>query len=131
VCVFVRCVCHDIVDTSLLIVLALACPLHRPPFVFIVAITLIANPAAWQVRGFCDHNNFGAVGMAVPDRINLFRAEASRSVGGNGRRTSHNPPNPGMLDIYDRIGMVVMDENREFFASEPCVTSHVVSRCDD
>ena len=30
---------------------------------------------------------------------------------GNGRRTSHNPPEPMMLDIYDRVGMVVMDEN--------------------
>jgi beta-galactosidase/beta-glucuronidase len=46
--------------------------------------------------------------MAVPDRINLFRAQASRGVGGNGRRTSHNPPDPTILSIYDRIGIVVM-----------------------
>lgn len=59
-------------------------------------------------------NNFAVVGMAVPDRVNLFRAQASRAVGGNGRRTSHNPPNPIMLDIYDRVGIVVMDENRLF-----------------
>jgi beta-galactosidase/beta-glucuronidase len=64
------------------------------------------------VRGFCDHTNFGVVGMALPPRINLFRAQASRAVGGNGRRTSHNPPDPTLLDIYDRVGVVVMDENR-------------------
>ena len=58
------------------------------------------------------YSDFGSVGMAVPDRIKLFRAQASRSVGGNGRRTSHNPPDPIMLDIYDRLGIVVMDENR-------------------
>ena len=52
--------------------------------------------------------------MAVPDRVNLFRAQASRGVGGNGRRTSHNPPAPTLLDIYDRVGVVVMDENRLF-----------------
>ena len=52
--------------------------------------------------------------MAVPDRINLFRAQASRAVGGNGRRTSHNPPDPTMLSICDRVGIVVMDENRLF-----------------
>ena len=51
---------------------------------------------------------------AVPERINLFRAQASRAVGGNGRRTSHNPPDSSMLDIYDRVGIVVMDENRLF-----------------
>jgi|TARA_B110000196_G_scaffold212371_1_gene182164 beta-galactosidase len=37
-----------------------------------------------------------------------------RAVGGNGRRTSHNPPDAAMLDIYDRLGVVVMDENRLF-----------------
>ena len=72
------------------------------------------NKEHFKVRGFCDHNNFAVVGMAVPDRVNLFRAQASRAVGGNGRRTSHNPPDPTMLAIYDRVGVVVMDENRLF-----------------
>ena len=75
---------------------------------------MFLNDEHFKVRGFCDHNNFAVVGMAVPERINLFRAQASRAVGGNGRRTSHNPPNIDMLDIYDRIGIVVMDENRLF-----------------
>merc|ERR1712151_1370058 len=30
------------------------------------------NNDHFKVRGFCDHNNFAVVGMAVPDRINLF-----------------------------------------------------------
>lgn len=72
------------------------------------------NKEHYKIRGFCDHNTFGVVGMAVPDRINLFRAQASRSIGGNGRRTSHNPPDPQILEIYDRLGMVVLDENRLF-----------------
>jgi beta-galactosidase/beta-glucuronidase len=72
------------------------------------------NGEHFKVRGFCDHTNFAVVGMAIPPRINLFRAQASRAVGGNGRRTSHNPPDPRLLDIYDRVGIVVMDENRLF-----------------
>ncbi len=67
-----------------------------------------------KVRGFCDHESWGGIGMAVPDRVALFRAQASRSVGGNGRRSSHNPAHPVILDIYDRVGMVVMDENRKY-----------------
>ena len=67
-----------------------------------------------KVRGFCDHNNFASVGMAVPDRVKLFAAQTLRSIGGNGRRMSHNPPEPVMLDLYDRLGVVVMDENRDF-----------------
>lgn len=49
--------------------------------------------------------------MAVPERINLFRAQASRAVGGNGRRTSHNPPDSRMLQIYDRVGVFFCDSN--------------------
>jgi len=72
------------------------------------------NDAHVKVRGFCDHASFGGVGAAVPDRILLFRAQTMRSIGGNGRRMSHNPPEPAALDIYDRVGGVVMDENRVF-----------------
>ena len=53
-------------------------------------------------------NDFGGVGMAVPDRIKLYRAQQLRSIGGNGRRMSHNAPQPSDLDIYDRLGVVVM-----------------------
>lgn len=33
------------------------------------------NEQHFKVRGFCDHNNFAGVGMAVPDRVKLFRAQ--------------------------------------------------------
>ena len=50
--------------------------------------------------------------MAIPDRINLFRAQALRSVGGNGWRMSHNPVLIGLLDVLDRVGVVAMEETR-------------------
>ena len=34
------------------------------------------NQEHFKVRGFCDHDTFGVVGMAVPDRINLFRVSS-------------------------------------------------------
>lgn len=40
-----------------------------------------------HIRGFSHHSDFGAVSGAVPDRINVFRANALRSVGGNWWRT--------------------------------------------
>ena len=66
-----------------------------------------------KIRGFCNHESFGGVGMAIPDRVNLFRAQGLRSVGGNGWRMSHNPVSPPLLDILDRVGVVSMDETRE------------------
>lgn len=67
-----------------------------------------------KLRGFCDHSNFGGVGSAVPDRVNLFRAQALRSVGGNAWRMAHNPPVQARLDVTDALGVVVMDENRDY-----------------
>ena len=31
------------------------------------------NRVPFKIRGFCDHDTFAVVGMAIPDRINLFR----------------------------------------------------------
>ena len=65
-------------------------------------------------RGFNDHNDFTGVGVAVPDRVNLFRAQMLRAVGGNSWRMSHNPPIPMLLDLLDWLGVLVWDENRQF-----------------
>ena len=73
------------------------------------------NDQPYKWRGFCDHNDFAGVGVAVPERVNLFRAQTMRSVGGNSWRMSHNPPVPALLDILDRVGIVVWDENRDFY----------------
>ena len=44
-----------------------------------------------------------------------YKAQALRSVSATpGRRMSHNPPQPVTLDIYDRLGVLVMDESRTF-----------------
>ena len=72
------------------------------------------NGGHFTWRGFNNHNDFAGVGVAVPDRINLFRAQSMRAVGANSWRMSHNPPIPIMLDIMDNVGVIVWDENREF-----------------
>jgi hypothetical protein len=72
------------------------------------------NEQRVRFRAFCDHESFTAVGMAVPDRLNLFRYQAMRGMGGNGRRFSHNPPAPALLALADRLGLLTLDENRVF-----------------
>ena len=66
-----------------------------------------------KIRGFCDHDNFGAVGGAVPDRIDLYRAQLLRAVGANAWRMAPTrraaPP-----QIMDRLGMLALDENRDY-----------------
>jgi hypothetical protein len=75
---------------------------------------LFVNEQRVRLRAFCDHESFAGVGMAIADRLQLFRFQALRGVGGNGRRFSHNPPAPALLDMTDRLGVLTLDENRVF-----------------
>ena len=77
---------------------------------------LYVNGVNVKMRGFCDHSSFAGVGAAVPDRIELFRAQALRAVGGNAWRMAHNPPAVARLDAMDMLGMLALDENRDFGA---------------
>jgi beta-galactosidase/beta-glucuronidase len=43
-----------------------------------------------------------------------------RGVGGNAWRTSHNAPEIDLLELADRLGIVLMDENRVFATSTNC-----------
>ena len=66
------------------------------------------------VRGLCNHQDFGGVGVAVPDRIQVHRVTALKEMGGNAWRCAHNPPNPELLDATDNLGMLVWNENRMY-----------------
>lgn len=66
------------------------------------------------LRGFSDHNSMAGVGVAVPPRLNLYRAQMLRAVGGNIWRMSHNPGDPAVFDILDRLGVMSWDENRDY-----------------
>ncbi len=70
---------------------------------------LFLNEQPVKMRGFCNHESFAAVGMAVPDRINLFRLQSIRGMGGNAVRASHNPPNPvSNLKVFCTTTMVLI-----------------------
>ena len=73
------------------------------------------------MRGFCNHESFTGIGAAIPPRVDLFRVQQMRGVGGNAWRTSHNPPEPALLDVADRLGVLVLDENRVRGCSFYCV----------
>lgn len=66
------------------------------------------------LRGFSNHNDMAGVGVAVPQRLNLFRAQMLRGVGANIWRMSHNPGDPATFDLLDRLGIMSWDENRDY-----------------
>ena len=63
-----------------------------------------------KLQGVCNHQDAGALGAAVPDKVLRFRIEQLKKMGCNAIRTSHNPQTPIFYDICDEVGMLVMDE---------------------
>ncbi|XHS77386.1 beta-galactosidase GalA [Burkholderiaceae bacterium UC74_6] len=67
-----------------------------------------------KLQGVCIHQDHAGVGVAVPESIWEFRLRRLKEMGTNAIRFSHNAPAAEVLDMADRLGMLVMDENRHF-----------------
>jgi len=63
-----------------------------------------------QLYGACLHHDQGPLGAAFYPRAMQRQLEIMRDMGCNAIRTSHNPPAPELLDLCDRMGLVVWDE---------------------
>ena len=72
----------------------------------------LLNGKPVKIKGVCNHQDFAGVGIALPDRIHEFRVQRLKEMGANAYRFSHHPMAPELLDACDRLGMLVMDENR-------------------
>ncbi|HEX4803208.1 MAG TPA: glycoside hydrolase family 2 TIM barrel-domain containing protein, partial [Myxococcaceae bacterium] len=77
-----------------------------------------------ELKGVCLHQDHAGVGVAVPDRLNEWRMEQLKRYGVNAYRSSHNPPTPELLDACDRLGILVMDEQR-LIGSSPEIQSQL------
>ena len=51
-----------------------------------------------------------ALGAAVPEMVLERRLRLLKELGVNAIRTSHNPPAPELLDLCDKMGLLVKDE---------------------
>ena len=67
-----------------------------------------------KIQGTCNHQDHAGVGIALPTSIIEYRLRKLKEVGCNALRMSHNAPTRELLDVADRLGMMVMDENRLF-----------------
>lgn len=75
------------------------------------------NDTHMKLQGVCNHQDHAGVGVAVPDSLWDFRIRRLKEMGVNAYRCAHNPPAAEFLDACDRLGMLVMDENRVFNTS--------------
>ncbi|PKK46067.1 hypothetical protein CI102_9750 [Trichoderma harzianum] len=71
---------------------------------------LIVNGEHIPIRGTNQHHDLGALGAAYNHRAQQRHLDILQSFGSNAIRMSHNPPAPGLMDLADEMGFLVMDE---------------------
>lgn len=62
------------------------------------------------LQGVCLHHDLGALGAAFNLSAQERQLRIMQEMGCNAIRTSHNPPAPELLDLADKMGLLVMDE---------------------
>ena len=72
----------------------------------------LLNGKRVNLKGTNNHQDHAGVGTAIPDVLQEYRIKRLKEMGCNAYRCSHNPPTPELLDACDRLGMLVIDENR-------------------
>nr|WP_322623951.1 glycoside hydrolase family 2 TIM barrel-domain containing protein [uncultured Flavobacterium sp.] len=70
----------------------------------------ILNGKKVKINGVCLHHDLGPLGAAFNTRAMERELQIMKDMGVNGVRTSHNPPAPELLDLCDKMGLIVMDE---------------------
>lgn len=63
-----------------------------------------------QLKGVCLHADLGPLGMAFNRSAFRRQMEVMKDMGANALRTSHNIPDPYVLDLCDEMGILVWDE---------------------
>jgi beta-galactosidase len=77
----------------------------------------LLNGKRVPINGVCDHHDLGALGAAINTSALARQITILKAMGCNAIRTSHNMPAPELLDLCDRMGMLVMDESFDCWES--------------
>jgi len=71
---------------------------------------LLVNDERVQIRGVNLHHDLGALGTAFDVQAAGRQLRRLQRMGANAVRMSHNPPAPELLELADRMGLLVLDE---------------------
>ena len=79
---------------------------------------MFLNCEPYRVKGICCHQDHGGLGAAVPKEIEEYRVRKLKELGANAYRCAHHAPSESLLDLCDKLGLLVMVETRRFSVSE-------------
>ena len=71
---------------------------------------VVVNGEHIVLQGVNQHHDLGALGAAFNRRAAERQLEILRDMGVNAIRMAHNPPDPQLLELTDRMGFLVIDE---------------------
>jgi len=71
---------------------------------------IYVNGERTYIRGVNQHHDLGALGAAFNYRAAERQLEMLQEMGCNSIRTAHNPPAPELLELTDRMGILVVNE---------------------
>ncbi|MFT4248064.1 MAG: beta-galactosidase GalA, partial [Pseudomonas sp.] len=100
--------CRDAVDT----------PFGVRSIAFDPQRGFLLNGQAVKLKGTCNHQDHAGVGTAIPDALHEWRIRQLQSMGCNAYRSAHNPVTPELLEICDRLGVLVIEETRRMASDE-------------
>jgi beta-galactosidase len=78
---------------------------------------IIINKVKTKIQGVNLHQDFGYYGSALPDRIIEAKLDMCAEMGVNAMRVAHHSPTPGLVRHADRIGMLILQEQRNMSTS--------------
>jgi beta-galactosidase len=79
---------------------------------------IFVNGERIEIKGANQHHDLGPLGAAFNARAAKRQLQMLREMGCNAIRMSHNPPAPGLLELTDRMGFLVMDEAFDVWVRE-------------
>lgn len=72
----------------------------------------ILNGRQYQLRGVCEHQDFGGVGVALNQDIINYKIKTLKDMGVNALRSCHHFASRELLNACDKLGIILIDENR-------------------
>jgi beta-galactosidase len=78
------------------------------------------NGVTRKLKGVCLHHDLGPLGAAVNKAALIRQIKILKDMGCDAIRTAHNMPSQMQMDVCDSLGMMVMAESFDMWASAKC-----------
>lgn len=76
------------------------------------------NGKSVKLKGLCVHHDHAGVGIGMPDSVVEYRLREMKKMGMNALRSAHHQPSDVLLELCDKLGILVFSETRRMSSAE-------------